>query len=164
MKNNAIFINLSRGFVVDINALAKFLKAGKIKGAALDVFPAEPKSRDEPFKSLLQNLPNVILTPHIAGSTQEAQKQIGGYVSGKIIDFINTGNTYLSVNLPDIQLPKQGNLHRLLHLHKNVPGILAQINKILADENININGQYLKTNAAVGYVITDVNKRYNQDV
>ncbi len=164
MKNNAIFINLSRGFVADINALAKFLKAGKIKGAALDVFPNEPKSIDEPFKLVLQGIPNVILTPHIAGSTQEAQKQIAEYVSGKIIDFINTGNTYLSVNLPNIQLPKQKNSHRLLHLHKNVPGVLAQINKILADHNININGQYLKTQEDIGYVITDVNKKYDAGV
>lgn len=164
MKNNAIFINLSRGFVVDINALAKFLKAGKIKGAALDVFPAEPKIKDIPFKSILQGIPNVILTPHIAGSTEEAQKNIAGFVSNQIINFINTGNTYLSVNLPNIQLPKQGNSHRLLHLHKNVPGILAQINQIFASHNINIIGQYLKTNEKVGYAITDVNKKYNQDV
>lgn len=164
MKDGVVFINLSRGFIIDINALAKFLENGKLRGAAVDVFPSEPKSKDEPFKSGLQNLPNVILTPHVAGSTEEAQKEIGEFVSGKIIDFINTGNTYLSVNFPNIQLPKQGNSHRLLHLHKNVPGILAQINKILADSGININGQYLKTNDYVGYVITDVNKKYNQAV
>lgn len=164
MKDGVIFINLSRGFVVDINALAKFIKSGKIIGAAIDVFPNEPKKQSEPFKSILQELPNVILTPHIAGSTQEAQKQIAQYVSGKIIEFINTGNTYLSVNLPNIQLPKQGKSHRLLHLHKNVPGVLVKVNLVLANQGININGQYLKTNDHVGYVITDVNKKYNQAV
>lgn len=164
MKNGAIFINLSRGFVIDINALVKFIKTGKIYGAAIDVFPQEPKGKDEPFKSVLQSLPNVILTPHIAGSTIEAQRQIARFVSEKVIDFINTGNTSLSINLPNIQLPKQGNSHRLLHLHRNVPGILAQINQVLADSGININGQYLKTNDSVGYVITDVNKKYDQKV
>lgn len=159
MKEGVVFINLSRGFVVDIKALVRYLKNGKIRGAGLDVFPKEPKSRDEPFKSELQNLPNVIITPHIAGSTEEAQKNIAEFVSGKIIDFMNTGNTYLSVNLPNIQLPEQGSAHRLLHLHKNVPGVLAAINKVLAENRINILGQYLKTNEEVGYVITDVNER-----
>lgn len=164
MKQGAVFINLSRGFMVDINALAKFIKSGHLRGAALDVFPNEPKSIDEQFKSILQNLPNVLLTPHIAGSTKEAQKNIAEFVSSKIIDFINTGNTYTSVNFPNISLPKQKNSHRLLHLHKNVPGVLAQINEIMAHSYININGQYLKTNESVGYVITDVNKKYDQDV
>ncbi len=164
MKDGVIFLNLSRGFVVDIKALAKYIKSGKIKGAAIDVFPSEPKSRDEEFKSQLRELSNVIITPHIAGSTEEAQKEIAQFVSGKIIEFINTGNTYLSVNLPNIQLPLQGNSHRLLHLHKNVPGLLAQINKIIADNNINIIGQYLKTSEDVGYVITDVNKKYDADI
>lgn len=164
MKDGVIFINLSRGKVVDTKALTRFIKNGRVRGAALDVFPKEPKSKDEKFEVELQGLPNVILTPHIAGSTQEAQKNIAEYVSNKIIDFINSGNTYLSVNFPNIQLPKQGNSHRLLHLHKNIPGILAQINKVLADNEININGQYLKTNEEVGYVITDVNKRYNEKV
>lgn len=164
MKDGVIFLNLSRGFVVDIKALAKFIKSGKIRGAAIDVFPNEPKSKDELFKSELQGLPNIILTPHIAGSTEEAQKEIAKFVSSKLIDFINTGNTYLSVNLPNIQLPKQKNSHRLLHLHRNVPGMLAQINKVLADNGININGQYLKTNEAVGYLITDVDKKYNDEV
>lgn len=164
MKEGVIFINLSRGFVVDIKALTKFVKMGRIRGTALDVFPDEPKSKDELFKLELQNMPNVLLTPHIAGSTMEAQKQIAQFVSAKLIDFINTGNTYLSVNFPNIQLPKQKNSHRLLHLHKNVPGILAKINQVLAKEGININGQYLTTNEDVGYVITDVNKKYNQKV
>lgn len=164
MKEGVIFINLSRGFVVDIEALIKFIKNGKIRGAALDVFPNEPKSKDEVFKSALQGFENVILTPHIAGSTFEAQVQIAEFVSGKIVDFINTGSSFLSINYPNIQLPKQKNSHRLLHLHKNVPGILAQINKVLADAGININGQYLKTNEEVGYLINDVDKKYNGDV
>lgn len=164
MKDGVIFVNLSRGKVVNIDALIKFIKTGKVRGTAVDVFPEEPKGKNEVFKSPLQGLPNVILTPHIAGSTQEAQKQIAKYVSGKIIDFLNTGNTYLSVNLPNIQLPKQGSSHRLLHLHKNVPGILAQINKILAESGINIYGQYLKTDETIGYAITDVNKKYNQEI
>ncbi len=164
MKDGAIFLNLSRGFVVNLDDLAKALKKGKLRGAAIDVFPSEPKSNEEKFTSPLQNLPNVILTPHIGGSTEEAQKDIGQFVSGKIIEFINTGNTLLSVNLPNIQLPDQKDAHRFLHLHKNVPGIMAQINNILAKHNINILGQYLKTNETVGYVITDVNKEYNQQV
>lgn len=164
MKNGVIFLNLCRGFVVDTPALVKNIKSGKVKGAGIDVFPNEPKSKKEPFVSELQNLPNVILTPHIAGSTEEAQKEIADFVCGKLIDFINTGNTYLSVNLPQIQLPQQRNSHRLLHLHKNVPGVLAQINNILAHYKININGQYLKTSDNIGYVITDVDKKYNSEV
>ena len=104
------------------------------------------------------------MTPHIAGSTEEAQRNIAEFVSGKLIDFINTGNTYLSVNFPNINLPEQGNSHRLLHLHKNVPGIISQINKILADNKINLLGQYLKTNEDIGYVITDVNRTYDKEI
>lgn len=164
MKDGAILLNLSRGLVVDIEALAKFIKSGKIAGAAVDVFPNEPKARGEKFSSPLQGLPNVILTPHIAGSTNEAQKEIAQFVSSKIIDFVNTGSSFLSVNYPNITLPQQGSSHRLLHLHKNVPGILAQINNVLAQAKININGQYLKTNETVGYVITDVDKKYNREI
>ena len=112
----------------------------------------------------MQNLPNVILTPHIGGSTEEAQKNIGNFVPSKIIDFINSGNTFYSVNFPEIQLPEFQNAHRLIHIHENVPGILAQINNVLADHNINIIGQYLKTNELVGYVITDISKKYNPQV
>lgn len=164
MKEGVIFINLSRGSVVDVEALTKYVKNGRIGGVAVDVFPNEPKSKGEKFSSTLQGLPNVILTPHIAGSTQEAQKEIANFVSSKIIDFINTGTSFLSVNYPSITLPEQKNSHRLLHLHKNVPGILAQINKVLADSHINIIGQYLRTNDSVGYLITDVNKKYNAQV
>ena len=161
MKSGVIFLNASRGFVVDIQALSKYIKEGKIGGVAVDVFPNEPKNKGDRFISELQNLPNVILTPHIGGSTEEAQKNIGEFVSHKIIDYINTGNTTLSVNFPNVQLPALHNSHRLLHIHKNVPGILAQINNILAKNNINIEGQYLKTNEEIGYVITDINKRHN---
>ena len=162
MKPGVIFLNASRGFVVDIRALASAIKSGKIKGAAVDVFPEEPKDKSFPFTNELINLPNVILTPHVAGSTEEAQKNIAEYVTTKIIDYINTGQTMMSVNIPNINQPKLSNTHRLLHLHENVPGILAQINKVLADYKINIEGQYLKTNENIGYVITDVNKKYDK--
>jgi D-3-phosphoglycerate dehydrogenase len=164
MKDGVIFLNASRGFVIEIAALAKYLQNGKIKGAAIDVFPKEPQGKGDPFISELQQFPNVILTPHIGGSTEEAQKNIAEFVSSKIIAYINTGNTHLSVNIPNIQVPPQNHTHRLLHLHKNVPGIMARINSILAEHNINIEGQYLKTNEQIGYVITDVNKKYDVQV
>ncbi|MEO8448104.1 MAG: phosphoglycerate dehydrogenase [bacterium] len=164
MKNGVIFMNLSRGHVVDIHALVKNISSGKIRGASVDVFPEEPEGNDLQFTSELQNLPNVILTPHVGGSTEEAQKNIGNFVPEKIIDFINSGNTFYSVNFPEIQLPAFQNAHRLIHIHENVPGILAKINNILAEHNINIIGQYLKTNELVGYVITDISKKYNPDV
>ena len=160
MKDGIIFLNLSRGYVVDINALVKYIKNGKIKGAAVDVFPNEPKSNQEKFISPLQNLENVILTPHIGGSTIEAQANIADFVSQKIIDYINNGDTILSVNFPQIKLPTQKNFYRFIHIHQNLPGVLAQINQILSQNNINIEGQYLKTNEKIGYVITDVNKNY----
>lgn len=164
MKDGVIFLNASRGFVVDISALTANLKIGKIAQAAIDVFPKEPKSKDEKFVSELQQFPNVILTPHIGAGSEEAQRNIADFVSAKIIEYINTGNTYLSVNMPNIQAAKQNQTHRLLHIHKNVPGILAQINGLLAENNINIVGQYLKTNNEIGYVITDVNKKYDEAV
>lgn len=164
MKNGVIFLNLSRGHVVDIHSLVKNISNGKIKGASIDVFPDEPSGNEDKFISELQNLPNVILTPHIGGSTEEAQKNIGNFVPAKIIDFINSGNTFYSVNFPEIQLPEFQNAHRLIHIHENVPGILAQINNVLANHNINIIGQYLKTNELVGYVITDISKKYHPQV
>ncbi len=164
MKDGVIFLNLSRGQVVDLPSLVKYISAGKIRGAAVDVYPEEPSGNNDKFTSGLQNLPNVILTPHIGGSTEEAQKNIGNFVPSKIIDFINSGNTFYSVNFPDIQLPQFQNAHRLIHIHENVPGILAQINNVLAVHNINIIGQYLKTNELVGYVITDISKKYNPQV
>ncbi len=164
MKNGVIFLNLSRGHVVDIDSLVNNISNGKIRGASIDVYPEEPSGNDDRFISGLQNMPNVILTPHIGGSTEEAQKNIGNFVPAKIIDFINSGNTFYSVNFPEIQLPQFQNAHRLIHIHENVPGILAQINNVLADHNINIIGQYLKTNELVGYVITDISKKYNPQV
>lgn len=164
MKDGAYLINLSRGIVVDIGALSEALKSGKLGGAAVDVFPQEPRSSAEVFRSELQHVPNVILTPHIGGSTEEAQEDIGRFVSEKIIDFVNVGNTYLSVNLPTIQLPELKNAHRLIHIHHNMPGVLANINGVLAKHKINILGQYLKTNEATGYVITDVSREYDKVV
>jgi D-3-phosphoglycerate dehydrogenase len=164
MKDGVIFVNTSRGKNVNADVLAKYIKNGKIRGAGIDVFPDEPKSNDERFISVLQNLPNVILTPHIGGRSEEAQLDMGEFVPQKIINFINTGNTILSVNFPNLQLPKQGNAHRLIHIHKNVPGIMAKINGIMSEEHINIVGQYLGTDAEIGYVITDVNKKYDPKV
>ncbi|MEL6653530.1 MAG: phosphoglycerate dehydrogenase, partial [Bacteroidota bacterium] len=132
MKPGAIFINLSRGFVVQIEALKAALKSGHLRGAAIDVFPLEPKSNAEEFMSELRGIPNVILTPHIGGSTQEAQRNIADYVPARIIDYVNAGNSFNSVNFPALQLPALHDAHRLIHLHRNQPGILAKINNILA--------------------------------
>lgn len=164
MKDGVLFLNIARGFIVDINALADAIKMGKVAGAGVDVFPSEPKGSDEIFQSPLQHLPNVILTPHVGGSTIEAQENIGKFVSDKLMTYINTGSTLLSVNMPSIQLPELVNGHRFIHIHKNIPGILAQINNTLAKEQINIEGQYLKTNEQIGYVITDVNKTYSNTI
>lgn len=160
MKDGVIFINLSRGHVVDIHSLKKHLDSGKVRGTAIDVYPKEPKSNNEPFESELIGTPNTILTPHIGGSTLEAQINIGAFVPNNLIKFINTGNTAGSVNFPQIQLSVLENGHRLIHIHQNIPGLLAQLNKILADHKINILGQYLKTNETIGYVITDINEEY----
>ena len=164
MKNKVVFINLSRGHIVDIDALTNNLKNGKILGAAVDVFPYEPKDNQEEFISKLRGFSNVILTPHIGGSTEEAQFNIGDFVAKRIISYINTGDTTQSVNLPNIQLPVLKDAYRLVHLHTNQPGILAQINHVLAGHDINVLGQYLKTNEQVGYVITDIDTEYNKEV
>ncbi|PRY11575.1 D-3-phosphoglycerate dehydrogenase [Pontibacter ummariensis] len=164
MKDGALFLNLSRGHVVEIEALVESIKSGKIRGAGVDVFPEEPATNSEPFESELRNLPNVILTPHIGGSTLEAQENIANFVPSRIMDYINSGNTYQSVNFPNIQLPELKNAHRLIHIHANVPGVLASINQVLANNHVNILGQYLKTNERVGYVITDIDKEYDKQV
>ncbi|MFT2008453.1 phosphoglycerate dehydrogenase [Pontibacter sp. 13R65] len=164
MKEGAIFLNLSRGHVVDIQALVDAIKSGKVKGAAVDVFPEEPATNNEEFVSELRGLPNVILTPHIGGSTSEAQENIANFVPNRIMDYINSGNTYQSVNFPNIQLPELNNAHRLIHLHANVPGVLASINSVLASNHVNILGQYLKTNEQIGYVITDIDKAYDKEL
>lgn len=163
MKDGAHLVNLSRGFVVDIPALVAALKSGKLAGAAVDVYPEEPRKNGE-FYTELQGLHNVILTPHVGGSTEEAQRDIADFVPGKIMAYINSGNTVDAVNFPNIRLPRQVNAHRFLHIHKNVPGIMAKINKILAKYDLNITGQYLSTDPKVGYVITDLDKEYNKEV
>ena len=164
MKDGVIFINLSRGHIVSIPALRQAILSKKVAGCAIDVFPYEPVSNQETFESELRGLPNTILTPHIGGSTQEAQENIGNFVPARMMDYINTGSTSNSVNFPNLTLPELENAHRLIHIHDNVPGRLALINKILADHGINIAGQYLKTNESIGYVITDINKDYDKDV
>jgi len=164
MKKGVIFLNLSRGHVVDVKALRENILNGKVAGCAVDVYPYEPISNEEEFVSELRGLPNTILTPHIGGSTLEAQENIGNFVPGKLMDYINTGSTSNSVNFPNLTLPILENAHRLIHIHHNVPGILAKINQILAVHDINIVGQYLKTNEHIGYVITDINKEYHKEV
>jgi D-3-phosphoglycerate dehydrogenase len=157
MKDGACLINLSRGFVIDHEALARHLKSGKLAGAAVDVFPVEPESGGA-FSSPLRGLPNVILTPHIGGSTEEAQQNIGQFVSARMIDYFNTGNSQLSVNLPQCHLEYEPGSHRLTHMHHNIPGILRAINDILADRGINIERQVLDTRGSLGYAIYDINQ------
>lgn len=164
MKPGAVFLNLARGKVVDIQALVTYLKNGHLQGAAVDVYPLEPKSNNDPFVSELMGLDNVILTPHIGGSTQEAQQNIAQYVPSRVLDYINSGNTFGSVNFPNLQLPGQGKAHRLLHIHKNVPGIMSQVTQILASHQINILGQYLKTSEQIGYAIIDIDRAYDEAV
>lgn len=163
MRDGAMLINLSRGFVVDIDALANALKSGKLGGAAVDVYPEEPRSNGN-FETALQGLPNVILTPHVGGSTEEAQRDIADFVPNKIMAYVNSGNTVDAVNFPNIRLPKHTNAHRFLHIHKNVPGVMAKISEVLAKYEMNITGQYLSTDDKVGYVITDLDKEYNKEV
>lgn len=158
MKPLSILINASRGTVVDIEALAQSLRDKHLLGAAVDVFPVEPKSNDEEFITPLREFDNVILTPHIGGSTLEAQQNIGSEVSEKFIKYSDNGSTISAVNFPEVALPVHGNVHRLLHIHENVPGMLSKINKIFSDNNINICGQYLQTNDKIGYVVIDVDK------
>ncbi|WP_339703305.1 phosphoglycerate dehydrogenase [Algoriphagus aquimarinus] len=163
MKPGSYLVNLSRGHVVEIPAVRDAILSGRLAGCAFDVFPEEPKNNKEPFVSELIGLPNTILTPHIGGSTLEAQENIARFVPGKIMEYINTGNTYNSVNFPNIQLPFLQKAHRLIHIHMNEPGVLAKINQILANFEINIVGQYLKTNEKIGYVITDIDKAYSNE-
>jgi D-3-phosphoglycerate dehydrogenase len=162
MKKGAILINASRGTVVDIDALADAIKAGNLSGAAIDVFPEEPKANGEEFVSPLRGLDNVILTPHIGGSTMEAQANIGVEVAEKLIKYSDNGTTITSVNFPEVALPGHPDAHRLLHVHANVPGVLSAVNKIFSDNKINIAAQYLQTNDKVGYVVVDTNSPYNE--
>jgi D-3-phosphoglycerate dehydrogenase len=164
MRPGSIFLNLSRGFVVDHGALRRHIESGHLAGAAVDVFPAEPRSRGEEFASELRGLPNVILTPHVGGSTEEAQQDIGEFVAGKLHDFLAAGTSSLSVNLPVVALPRTPGTHRLAHLHRNVPGVLATINQVLAEHRVNIEGQLLGTRDDLGYVLTDIGTEYTDDM
>lgn len=164
MKDGVIFINLSRGNVVDVAALKANIESGKVRGSAIDVFPKEPKNNKEPFESVLKQSTNTILTPHIGGSTLEAQVKIADFVPEMIIKFINSGNTSTSVNIPRLQLSVLEDGHRLIHIHRNEAGVLAKIDLCLGRNGINIIGQHLKTNEKIGYVITDINKTYPKSV
>jgi D-3-phosphoglycerate dehydrogenase len=158
MKPGSILINASRGTVVDIDDLAEGIKANHLTGAAIDVFPVEPKSNDDEFISPLRGLDNVFLTPHIGGSTMEAQENIGLEVTEKLIRYSDNGTTTSSVNFPEVALPAHEGSHRLFHIHRNVPGVLSAINSVFSDNNINITGQYLQTNEKVGYVVIDIDQ------
>ena len=156
MKPGAIFINAARGPVVDIPALATAIESKHLAGAAIDVFPIEPKTNADPFESPLMQYDNVILTPHVGGSTQEAQENIGIEVAGKLAKYSDNGSTLSAVNFPEVSLPEHISRSRLLHIHRNQPGILTQINQAFAEKGINIEAQYLQTTAEIGYVVVDV--------
>jgi D-3-phosphoglycerate dehydrogenase len=163
LKDGAILVNASRGTVVDIDALAAALDSGKVNGAAIDVFPVEPKSNQEEFVSKLRQFDNTILTPHIGGSTKEAQVNIGIEVSEKLVKYSNNGSTLSSVNFPEVGLPELVGKHRICHIHHNEPGILAKINDVFSATGVNISAQYLQTNASVGYVVTDIDEASSQE-
>jgi D-3-phosphoglycerate dehydrogenase / 2-oxoglutarate reductase len=164
MRPGSLFLNLSRGFVIDHRALRTALERGHLAGAAVDVFPVEPRGRGDEFVSELRGLPNVILTPHIGGSTEEAQADIGSFVANKLAQFMSDGTTTLSVNLPPVALPIRPGVHRLVHIHHNTPGVLAAVNGILADHDVNVEGQLLGTRGDVGYVLTDIGVNYADEV
>ncbi|HVF30065.1 MAG TPA: phosphoglycerate dehydrogenase [Pyrinomonadaceae bacterium] len=163
MRKGAILINHSRGDVVDLDALGKAIKSGKLAGAAVDVFPEEPEKNGDVFACGLQNLPNVILTPHIGGSTEEAQANIGLDVTAKLVKYLELGNSEGSHTVPQVSLPPQAGTHRILHIHKNIPGVLGNINSRLSKVGINIVGQYLNTNTEIGYVILDVESQISRE-
>ncbi len=158
-KKGSILLNYARGEVVDLEGLAKSLQDGQLSGAAVDVYPWEPEKNGDRFTTPLQGLANVILTPHIGGSTEEAQENIGEDVSNKLFQYLETGTTLGSHTIPPLSLPHQEGTHRILHIHKNVPGVLSEINSTLSSHNINILGQYLKTNEEIGYVVLDIDKK-----
>ena len=162
MKKGAILINASRGSVVDIDALAAALHNGHLAGAAIDVFPVEPRSNEDEFVSPLRQFDNCILTPHVGGSTMEAQENIGLEVSEKLVKYSDNGSSFTSVNFPEVALPAHPGMHRLLHIHKNVPGVLSQINNIFSENGINIRSQFLQTNEEIGYVVTDIDVEYSK--
>lgn len=163
MRKGTIFLNYSRGDVVDLDALRNFIEDGTISGAAVDVFPFEPEKNGDEFVSVLQNLPNVILTPHIGGSTEEAQANIGLDVTAKLINFLETGASNGSHTVPALALSPQANTHRILHVHENIPGVLGEINSKLSNRGINILAQYLKTNDEIGYVILDIDRKLSNE-
>jgi len=163
MRKGSILINHSRGDVVDLGALKKYIERGHIAGAAIDVFPDEPEKSGDRFESLLQGVPNVILTPHIGGSTEEAQASIGTDVTAKLIKYLDFGTSEGSHTVPAVSLPPQAGTHRILHIHRNIPGVLSDINSRLSKRGINILAQYLKTNDAIGYVILDVDSRISTE-
>jgi D-3-phosphoglycerate dehydrogenase len=164
MKDRVLFLNLSRGHVVDLEALADAVRNGKVLGAGVDVFPEEPNANGEPFASPLQGLPNVILTPHVGGSTEEAQEAIAEFAADRLLGFLERGDTSFSVNLPNVQLPEVRGAHRLLHIHENRPGVLAGINGALAEHGANVLAQYLRTNEQVGYAVTDIDQEDAPDL
>jgi len=164
MRPGALFLNLCRGFVVDHEALRRHLLSGHVAGAAVDVFPDEPRSAGEEFASVLRGMPNVILTPHIGGSTEEAQADIGMFVGTKLSDFLADGGSSLSVNLPQLALPPASGSHRLAHIHSNVPGVMAEINSVLAAHGVNVEAQLLSTRGEVGYALTDIGIDYPDEV
>jgi D-3-phosphoglycerate dehydrogenase len=161
MKPGSVLINASRGTVVEIDALAQALREKRLLGAAIDVFPEEPRSSREPFESPLRGLDNVILTPHVGGSTVEAQENIGVEVAEKLVKYSDNGTSTSSVNFPEVALPEHPGNHRLLHVHRNVPGVLAQINQVFSDNRINIAAQYLQTRESVGYVVIDIDATHS---
>jgi D-3-phosphoglycerate dehydrogenase len=164
MKRGSYLLNASRGTVVDIEALAAALKRGHLRGAAIDVFPEEPEENSDGFVTPLQQLSNVILTPHIGGSTEEAQEAIGREVSTALTKWINQGSTLGAVNFPQVDLPITRDAHRILNIHRNVPGVLRDINKIVSDRNANIRAQHLSTDADIGYLVMDLDQDLSQDV
>jgi D-3-phosphoglycerate dehydrogenase len=163
MKAGALFLNLARGSVVDYEALAAALRDGRLGGAAVDVYPEEPEGNGT-FTTPLQGLPNVILTPHVGGSTEQAQEHIGRFVSSRLVEYVQTGNTLMSVNLPQCHLDLAAGTHRLTHLHRNMPGMLLHINEVLAARNINIERQVLDTRGELGYAIYDVNAALSDEL
>ena len=161
MKSGSVLINASRGTVVEIESLATALRSKKLLGAAVDVFPVEPRSNKESFESPLRGLDNVILTPHVGGSTMEAQENIGIEVAEKLVKYSDNGTSTSSVNFPEVALPAHPGKHRLLHIHRNVPGVLSEINRVFAANNINIASQFLQTNEAIGYVVIDIDAAHS---
>jgi D-3-phosphoglycerate dehydrogenase / 2-oxoglutarate reductase len=164
MQAGKYLINLSRGNVIEIDALKAALESGHIAGAAVDVFPSEPKTNNDLFRSPLQGFPNVVLTPHIGGSTLEAQANIGTDAALKLVNYLDNGSTVGSHSVPDLHLPKQEKTHRILHIHQNIPGVMSGINNIMREANINISGQFLKTSGDVGYVVLDVSSFVEAEV